>query len=201
MPQLIAAIPAAISTVGSAVGSAASTAGLMSSTMVPAEAAISASMAGSSIGSWLMPALTVGSMGVSALSSIQQGNMESEIMKANAEASRLEAKSIQESAKAETLRLSREKRQMIGQQATIMGGSGVDLSSGSPLDVMMNTARNFEDDIQQLGYAGDTKAAAKSYEASIYDWAAPMKKRAGWIGAAGTVLSGTASLLRAKNLV
>jgi hypothetical protein len=137
--------------------------------------------------------------GLGVIGQMKQAESEAQVLEANAAAAKIEATSFQEQAKAETLKLSRERRQMIGQQAAIMGAAGVDISSGTPLDVMAETAGNFERDIEQLGYTGDVRAASKAYEASIYDWQASNKRRAGWIGAIGTAVSGIGSLAMAKS--
>jgi hypothetical protein len=126
--------------------------------------------------------------GLSAVSSIQQGKQQAQMMEAQAKAARMEAQSIQQAGKAESLKLSRERRQMIGQQANLYGAAGVDIGSGSPLDVMAQTAGSYEEDLQNIGYGTDLRAASKNYQASIYDWMAPQKRRAGWLSAAGTVL-------------
>jgi|GEM_PF-4661295 len=167
--QLLAAIPALGSTGAAAAGTAA---------------------AGSS---WLAPIMTAMSIGGTALSAWSQyskGQTEAATMEANARASRMEAKSIEEQAKSESFRLSQQRRQMIGSQAAAYGAAGVDVGSGSPLDVISRTAEAFERDLQEIGYAGAVKSASKLYEASIYDWAAPQRREAGLIGGLSTLGSG-----------
>ena len=186
MPPLLAALPVLAGPFAGATATASVGAGLTAA----------GTFAGMS--SWLLPALSVVGLGTSAMGAMNQGATEAKIMEANANASEMEAKSIQEMGKAESLRLSRESNQMVGKQATIMSGAGLDLSSGSPLDVMANTAANYESDMQMLGYSADTKAAAKNYEATIYDWAAPLKRKAGMIGAGGTLLAGLGTMGRAS---
>ena len=145
---------------------------------------------------WLGAASLIGT-GLKVVGDISQANTESKIMEANARNAEIQAKSIQESAKSETFRLSKERNQMIGTQAALTGAAGVDISSGSPLEIMAETARSYESDIQNLGYMGDTKAATKNFEASIYDWGASQKRRAGWINAGTDLFSGISTMGRA----
>jgi len=186
MPPLIAMLPAAIG------GTAA--AGTAAATIVPAwtgmAVAAPAAVAGSGWLSTLATGASILGTGLGAVGGISSAMQQADAMKANAKAARQEARSIQESAKGESLRLSREKRRIVGKQANIMAGAGLDISSGSPLDVMLQTTRDYEEDIQLAGYNADAAAASKRHEADIYDWAAPQRRKAGWIGAGGTLLSG-----------
>lgn len=175
---------------------AAGTAGVTGS-IVPATLATSLATASS----WLAPAMTGLSLlgtGVSALGQIQQGQTEAAIMEANAATNRMEASSIQQQAKNESLKLSRQARKMIGTQANAMAGAGLDITSGSPLEIMAQTAGNFAEDIEWTGYSGDLAAASKNYTADIYDWAAPQRREAGIIGGLGTLGSGLSNLYRVK---
>lgn len=180
--QLLAAIPAIGGTGAAAAGTAAAgTAAAGSSWLAP-----------------IMTAMSIGGTALSAWSQYSKGQAEGEMMEANARASRMEAKSIEEQAKAETFRLSRQRRQMIGSQVSAYGAAGVDVGSGSPLDVISQTAEAYERDLQEIGYAGAVKSASKLYEASIYDWAAPQRREAGLIGGLSTLGSGLFSLAQIK---
>lgn len=151
--------------------------------------------------SWVAPISTaaqIGGLGLSVLGQYQAGQAEAATMEANARNAEIEAKSLQESGKAESLKLSRERRQMLGTQASMFGAAGVDLSSGSPLDVMARTASSYEEDLQNLGYSTDAKAASKMYQSSIYDWAAPQRRNAAVINSMGTLLGGLSSMGRVR---
>jgi len=143
-----------------------------------------------------LPSLTavLGGLGLvgttmSAFGQKQQGDQQAAILEANAKMERMAADSIQEQSKSQQFKLSQDRRKMLGSQVAITGGSGLDYS-GSPMDVIEQTAKSFEDELQQLGYAGDTRARAKDYGADIMEWEAPNRRRAGWWNAAGTLLSG-----------
>lgn len=143
--------------------------------------------------------LALGGTAVSAVSQIAQGNNQANVMEANAKVAEQQAAAEQESAKQETLKLSRQSRQTIGTQAAMYGASGIDISSGSPLDVMARTAANYESDIQTVGYAGDTRAAADQYQADIYRYGAKAQRLGGYLGAGATLLNGVGkSLLMSK---
>lgn len=192
MPPLLAAIGiGATAAAPAAAGLAGAAGGAGSLALMEAGAAGTMIGTGSalSLGSLASGAMLAGT-GLQAIGSITKGNTEAAIAEANADASRMEARSIVEATKAESARLSREGRQIVGRQASIMGASGLDLTSGSPLEAMLQTTRDVQYDIQQTGYAGGVKAASKMYEGTLYDWLAPQKRTAGYLGAGTALLSG-----------
>lgn len=189
MPPLLAAIPPFLSSIGLSSAATATATALAGSGLIPATG-VTALSAGApiGIGSMLGSGLALAGTGLSMIGQIQQGRAQSEIAQANARAAELQAKSIQEAGKAESYKLSKQRRRMIGTQANLLASAGVDIGSGSPLDVMLDTAKSYEEDLQTLGYNTDLRRAAPLYQASIYDWTAKNKRRAGWMGAMGTML-------------
>lgn len=176
--------------------------GLMTAGVGASEAASLAGMSAMGLGSaasWLSPVMTgVGLVGtgMEMFGQMSSAKTDAEILKANAESARMAGESAVETAKGEQLALSRERRQLIGKQAAAIAGGGVEVSSGSALDVMAATAGNYEQDIATLGQNAQEALKAKTYEASIYDWAAERKKKAGLINAFGTGLTGLSRLGR-----
>ena len=166
-----------------------------------ASAAMGAVGAGAAGGGWLGSMLTGASilgLGAKMIGGITSANDTADIMNANAETARRQAIAEQNAGKGESLKLSKEKRQIAGEQTAAFGASGVDLSSGTPLDVMAQTAGNVERDIIQTGINADTKASGLRYQANIYDWAAQKKRMAGWLGAGTDLLSGVGAIGMAK---
>ena len=145
--------------------------------------------------------------GVSAVGALKASQNEAQGMEAQANASRANAQIAQNEAtqqtaatQEKTLELSRQKRLMEGAQIAGYGASGV-TEAGSPLEVMANTASQYERDMLMTGYAGDVAAAQKTNEAKIYDWEAEnkvfeakQKRTTGAIGAGTTLLSGAGQL-------
>lgn len=89
----------------------------------------------------------------------------------NAEMAAMEARNAVLRAQQDTLEISRKQRQIIGRQAALFGYAGVEMS-GSPLEVMANTAAEAERDIMYRGYAGDMQMRSKMYESQLYEWQA-----------------------------
>jgi hypothetical protein len=88
-----------------------------------------------------------------------------------AEMSQMEAQQAIYRAQADTLEISRKQRALIGRQAALYGYAGVEMT-GSPLEVMADTAANAEQDIMYRGYAGDMQMRAKVYEGQLHEWKA-----------------------------
>lgn len=142
--------------------------------------------------------LSVSGLGLSALGQIQQGRALGEVAEANAKAAAIDAKQKQEAAKSDTLQLSRERRRMIGTQAAMLGGGGMDVSGGSPLDILLDTTREFERDIQMRGYLGDIGASGSMYEASLNRLQGKNARKSGWMGAGTSLLSGAGRMMSKK---
>lgn len=209
MPPLMAAITPMLASIGIGSATTAATAGSIG-LMEAGAAGVSGVALSAGLPSTLTAAATGGGLlstlgtvaglagtGLSMFGQAQAGNQEAAILQVNADIARTEGKSIQEATKAETLRVSRDRRKLIGEQANAIGGAGIDFS-GSPLDVMANTAGDFERDIAMLGAQGDAQANARFHQASIYDWMAPQRRRAGYLGALGTGLKGAGMLASSR---
>lgn len=137
-----------------------------------------------------IPILMLAGTAISAIGQISQGNSANKIAQANAQLALQEGESRREAHKYEGLKLSREKNAMISEQKALYGASGVDISSGTPLDVMAKTAVEYERDIGMTGLAGDKAMLRAQNEAEIYKYQGKQAKTAGWLGAGSTLLSG-----------
>lgn len=152
----------------------------------------------------LMMALAIGSTVVSAAGQIQQANAASSAAKYNAQVQDMNAQIAERRAKDaiergadEEQRKRREVAKLMGQQTVAMAANGVDLSFGSPLDVLVDTATLGELDaltIRSNSYreAYDHRLAAWNQRTGAQMSRAEAKnaKTAGYLGAAGTVLTG-----------
>jgi hypothetical protein len=103
--------------------------------------------------------------------------------KAEAEAIKAEGtdKLIQAQTEAEKLR--RERRLTAGRQRALYAKGGVDVSSGSPLEVMADTAAEYNKDIATTLTSGQ-----RAY--SLSRMMAGNIKKASWFGMGPTILSG-----------
>ena len=135
-----------------------------------------------------------GGMALNAYGQIQQGNAAKKTADANAQIAIQNAATQSQADKEKAYGLSEQKRQMIGKQATILGGSGVDVGTGSSLDVMSRTAAEYQRDIEFAGIAADDATLAGQNQASIDQYMGRQKQMAGWLGAGSTLLTGTGKM-------
>lgn len=70
--------------------------------------------------------------------------------------------------------------------------AGVDVTSGSILDVMAESAKNAETERQNVLRAGRINREAANVEASGYQYSAKKAGQSGWVGAGTSLLSGIA---------
>ena len=133
--------------------------------------------------------------GISAFSSIEQGQYAEKAAEYNAQVTNQQAKAAATQSKYKAFQLSRERRQTIGRQVALYGGTGIDPNSGSPLDVMASTAAEYENDIYMAGLGADQATAAGSQEAGLDLMSGRQSALAGWMGAGSTLLSGTGSTI------
>ena len=136
------------------------------------------------------PALAVGGMGLSAFSSIEQGQYAEKMAQYNATIAEQQAAQQAQAAKTKAFDLSVKRRMAIGSEIAGFGAAGVDANSGTPLDVMANTAAQYERDIQYAGIAADEATQAGSEEAQLYQMMGKQSQMAGWMGAGTTLFSG-----------
>ena len=135
-------------------------------------------------------ALTIGGTAMSAFGQIQQAQSQKAIAEANARLAEQEGEQRQQAYKEEAYKLSKERNRVIGQQRVAFGGAGVSLSSGTPLDVVANTAAEFERDIPFAGLHADQARRRGEAESEIYRFQGDQAATAGWIGAGSTLLTG-----------
>ena len=183
----LAAIPAMFSAAASAAG-----AGTAAAAGAAGTAAAGTGAAAAGAASWLptlSTTLMAGGTALGAMGQISASRQQAALMEANADASARDAKNQQEAAQDAAYELSRERRRLLGTQASMIGMSGAGFV-GSPLDVMANTAGEYERDILKVGYMGDVKAGNSMFESTINKWGAKQRRQAGMIGAGGTLLSG-----------
>lgn len=138
---------------------------------------------------WVATGVGLLGTGASALAQIQAGKAGQAAMNANAQTSVDEANQRRLSAQEDSLKLSRAARQTMGEQIAGYGASGI-TEAGSPIEVMMNTAKNYERDMIMTGYGAEVGASQKMNEANMLEWAGKQKRKTGYLSAGTTLLSG-----------
>lgn len=152
----------------------------------------------------LMLALTLGSTLLGAAGQVQQGNAAASAAKYNAQVSEMNAtlsdrraKDALERGAIEEQNKRQEIAQLKGRQQASMAANGVDLTFGSPLDTIVDTAVLGE--LDALTVRRNANREAHDYEvqavngradANLNRMNAKAAKAGGYLGAAGTVLGG-----------
>jgi hypothetical protein len=152
----------------------------------------------------LMTMLAIGSTIVGAAGAIQQGQAASAAAKYNAQVGEMNAVLAERRAKdaiergaAEEQRKRQEVAKIKGQQVAAMAANGVDLSFGSPLDTIVDTAVLGELDALTIrtnanreSYEHKVDAVNKRAGAELNRMQAKSALQGGYLSAAGTVLTG-----------
>jgi hypothetical protein len=97
------------------------------------------------------------------------GTMLSGIQQANAQAkgARSEAKSIEEQAAFQEQQSRRQSRMLIGKQIAVGAASGVDITSGSPLFMELDSVKQAELEALNIRHQGALGSASKKFEARM----------------------------------
>lgn len=131
--------------------------------------------------------------GLKAFGAIEQGQSAEAAANYNAQIAEQQAKMQAAAAKSKTLDLSMQRRQTIGRQVAAAGASGVDPNTGSPLDVMAETAAHYENDIYTAGIGAQQALVSGQEQANIDIWQGQQSAMAGWITGGADLFSGGAS--------
>lgn len=138
------------------------------------------------------PYVAVGATLLGAASSISAGNQQSAALQENAQVSRANAGTALATAEADTARQQRESQRRLATAANTAAGTGVDISSGSPLDLMTNLAAEGALDEQITRWKGVTQANAYLTQAQQQQRQAGQVRDAGYMQAGTTLLTGLA---------
>lgn len=156
----------------------------------------------------LTTALMIGSAVMGGVSSIQQGNAAAASARYNAQVSEMNAKIMDQNARDALERGKMEEQQkrfeiaaLTGRQRAAMAANGVDLSFGSPLDTIVDTAMLGELDALTIRSnaareAYDYKVAGANgrADAALSRSSARSAQTGGYLSAFGTVLGGASEI-------
>lgn len=152
----------------------------------------------------LITALTIGGTIMGAAGQIQQGQAtaaankyNAKVQQMNAEISDRRAKDALERGAKEEQQKRRETQQLLGKQQAAMAANGVDLTFGSPLDVIVDSsvlgeldALTIRSNTYREEYDYKVQAANQRAQATMSRGAADSALTGGYLGAAGTILGG-----------
>lgn len=152
--------------------------------------------------------VTLASAAASAYSSYSQGQQaqsmykyQSAMAERNAQISELQARDIEKQGAIEEAQHRLKVQGMIGEQKSAIAAGGVAVDTGSPLDILADTAGLGEFDAQVIrsnarkqAWAARTQAQGYLAEAGALNTAGSNAYRNGTVGAAGSLLSGASSV-------
>lgn len=84
----------------------------------------------------------------------------------NAQVAEQQAKREVEASAREQMQMREKGRQLIGKQRSMMAKSGVALTSGSPLELLADTAAELETDVEMAAYEGKSRRDARLSQAT-----------------------------------
>lgn len=154
-----------------------------------------------------LPILTVLSAGVQAIGAIQSGNAKSAADKYNAQVAANNAtiarNNAEQAGAAGNAKVEQEQlkeRAQIGALKANQGASGVDVNSGSSVDVQSSAAElgelnalSVRSDAARQAYGYQTEASGYDAQSNLDTSQASYDKSAGYMGAAGSIIGGASS--------
>ncbi len=138
----------------------------------------------------IMLAVSVAGTAMSAMGQIRQGQAQKAAYDYNTQVAEQEARVARAGAAREE-EVHREKlNRLLGTQRALYASAGVDISSGSPLLTMMDTASEGEEEARYIRYGGEVEATSKLNEARLGRFYGGQASRTGRIGAGSTFFTG-----------
>jgi hypothetical protein len=152
--------------------------------------------------------LTAVGLGLSAVSAVGSGmaskqaaDQQAEAMRAQAANEEIRAAQTIDQAAMEQGKLDRQNARLRGRQNALMAASGLDMNSGSLLDIAVDTAGEQTIDRQNIGFQGKLGASEHMNQADALNSQASMTKAGGnnamlggMLSAGGTILGGAGQL-------
>jgi hypothetical protein len=131
---------------------------------------------------------------VGAISAVSAGESQKQAADYNAKVMEAQAQSERDAAKFEENRQREQAAKMRARQRVAYLASGVDLSEGTPLEVLGAQAGEMEMDALAIRYSGEVKAKQSESQAAIYRMQGRQAQKAGVINAGSSLLTGVGSV-------
>jgi hypothetical protein len=135
----------------------------------------------------------IGSL-TSAAGSISAGMAQANAAKFDQQVDANNARQAEQAADAQAVVSQQTTDQKLGQQKVAYGASGVDVNTGSPVDVMTSTAAQARLDALNLRYGGRMTARSDLESGQLAAYQGSEAETAGFLGAAGTLLTGAGTV-------
>jgi hypothetical protein len=114
-----------------------------------------------------LPFVALAAAGVQAMGSVMQGQQQASADRYNAQVASQNAAATQEQTAASEQIQQEQAQRTIGSTVANYGASGVVSNTGTPLDVLANSASNAERDRQNILYKGQLQAAGYTDQAQL----------------------------------
>lgn len=131
---------------------------------------------------------------VSVMGQMQAAESQAKMSEYQAKQSRIVAEDALKRGVAEEQAQRRKTAALESRQRAVLAASNVDIGSGSPLQILSDTAMLGELDAQTIRNNSEREAAQHRAQAGLYDMQAGAARQAGMINAFGTALGGISSL-------
>lgn len=139
-------------------------------------------------------ALTAASTGLGVMQNLQAGKDAKAWSEYNAEVLKREAETARQNASLEAEQQRKAGERLKGAQRAAFAKAGVDIGSGSPLDVLAETAAETELAVSTIKWAGEQQARRALSAAEATRLKGDAARRASYWGAGTTLLSGASKL-------
>ncbi len=143
--------------------------------------------------------LLIAGAGLSAFSAISQGQAASSEAKFRASVSQQQAAREREVAAAEERDFRRRQSQAFAQGIADLGGSGIDIQTGTPLLTSEDFAAETELQALRIRSGGETRALRAEQEAQLLRRAGRAAKRRGFLRAGASLLTGAGRVFGQKD--
>lgn len=136
----------------------------------------------------------VAAAAVSVYAAVQSGKQQAAAAKYNQKVAEQNAQAAREQGAEAALQKQRQTAQKIGAMQANYGASGVDASTGTPLDVLTDSVRQGTLDSLTTQYQYNLRAAGYTDTATLDGMEAKNATTSGYLNAAGAALGGTAQV-------
>jgi hypothetical protein len=145
----------------------------------------------------ILAGAAVAGLATSAVGSIAAGNAANNAANYNAAVDRNNSIQAQNAADAQSVVQDQNTKAKLGAQKVAYAASGVDPNTGTPLDVMTNTAVQGKLDALTLRYGGQVQGLRDQSAATIAEYQGQQAQLAGDLNAGSTLLTGGAQVGKA----
>lgn len=136
--------------------------------------------------------------GISAFGTLQQGQAQKTAYEMEAQAKRAQGAQVDIAADREIELTKRRLERTQGAQMVAFGKSGVLATTGSPLQIMEETAANAVDEMTAIRNAANYRKGSLLTEAGLSQYLGQQAEDASYYGAAGSILGGASSYMSAR---